>query len=118
MAGCATSSTDRIQSVSDHYKTIDFGNGISLEESKIVAQRQLIKKNVVDLYDLSNPQVDYDVSELPNHQNYWFIFFEEKQPASIPFIYMVVVNKKNGKIKFADDYNEGNQWILEAALLH
>jgi hypothetical protein len=31
---------------------------------------------------------------------------------------MVVINKQTGKVKFADDYNEGNLWMLEAALLH
>ena len=30
------------------YEAIDFGDGINLEESKIVAQRQLIKKNKTD----------------------------------------------------------------------
>jgi len=115
--GCATSTAENVKTVSDHYEQVIFDDGISLEESKVIAQKQLIKKNVVDLYDLSKPQIARDVTELPDYQEYWFIFFEEKSPGSIPFIFMVLVHKETGKIKFADDYNEGNQWILEAALL-
>jgi len=115
--GCTTALTDNVDSVFDHYERIVFDDGISLEEAKVIAQKQLIKKNVVGLYDLSNPLIARDVAELPDYQDYWFVFFEEKKLGSIPFIFMVLVNKETGKIKFADDYNEGNQWILEAALL-
>ncbi len=117
VAGCATSLTDDIKLALDNYKTVVFNDGIELEESKIIAQKQLIKRNLADIYGLSNPHVDNDVSDLPNHEDYWFIYFEENKPSSIPFIFMVLVDKKKGKIKFADDYNEGNKWILEATLL-
>ena len=116
--GCSTAQSDAILSVTNNYEKVVFDDGISLEEAKMVAQKQLVKNNVVDLYDLSRPQIDEDVAELPGHENYWFVFFEEKQPASIPFIFMVLVDKETGKVKYADDHNEGNQWILEAALLH
>ncbi len=115
--GCATAVSKNTQSVSDSYERIVFDDGVSLEESKIIAQKQVIKKNIADIYDLSKPRMADDVPELPNNQDYWFVFFEEKRPSSIPFVFMVLVNKETGKIKFSDDYNEGNQWILEAALL-
>jgi hypothetical protein len=118
LAGCVTSQKSDVQTVLDNYKTVGFEDRISLEEAKVIAQRQLIKKNIVDLYRLSDPQVDEDISALPGYEKYWFIYFDEKQPSSIPFIFMVVINKQTGDIKFADDYNEGNRWILEAALLH
>ncbi len=115
--GCATAGSENMQSVLDRYEQIVFDDGISLEESKVVAQKQLIKRNVIDLYDLLKPQIDDDVTEFPHYQDYWFVFFEEKAPSNIPFIFMILIHKETGKIKFADDYNEGNQWILEAALL-
>lgn len=115
--GCASSSTGSIQAALDAYETVDFENGVDLSEAKIIARRELIKNNVADLYQFTKPLVDKDVEELPHHEDYWFIYFEEKRPGSIPFIFMVVVNKGNGRVKFADDYNEGNRWILEAALL-
>ena len=76
-----------------------------------------LQKLYVELYHLTKPQLELDVTELPDHQDYWFIYFEEKKPSSIPFIFMVLINKETGKIKFADDYNEEKQWILEAAIL-
>jgi hypothetical protein len=116
-SGCVTSQSGEVLTVLDNYKTVVFKDAIGLEEAKIIAQRQLVKKNVVDLYYLSRPQIEEDVSGLPGHQDYWFIYFEEKQSENIPFIFMVAVNKQDGRVKFADDYNEGNRWILEAALL-
>ena len=116
-AGCTTTMAENVRSVSDSYEAVVFDDGISLEESKTIAQKQLIKKNVVDIYDLTKPQATDDVSELPDHEDYWFIYFQEKKPSNIPFIFMTVINRQTGKIKFAEDYNEGNQWILEAALL-
>ena len=115
--GCATTVNEDIQLALDGYEKIVFDDGISQEESKIIAQKKLIKENVVDIYNFSSPQIARDVTEFPNHQDYWFIFFEEKKLSSIPFIFMILVDKETGKIKFSDDYNEGNQWILEAALL-
>jgi hypothetical protein len=115
--GCATSSSDKMQSTLDSYETVVFDDGISLEESKIIAQRRLVRENVSDIYDMTKPRMLPDVTGFRNHQDYWFVFFEEKKPASIPFIFVILVNKENGTIKFSDDYNEGNQWILEAALL-
>ena len=116
VAGCATSLSDDIKSVKDNYATIVFYGGVVLEEAKIIAQNQLVKRNIADIYALTKPLVKRDVSELPNYEDYWFIFFEEKKPAGIPFIFVVLIDKKNGKVKFSDDYNEDNQWILETAL--
>ena len=117
MVGCTTGMAENIKLITDNHETVVYEDGVTLEESKIIAQNLLIKMNVVELYDLSRPQVANDVSELPNNEDYWFIFFEETKTSSIPFIFMVVINKQTGKAKFADDYNEGNLWILEAALL-
>ncbi len=117
VVGCTTTITKEIQLVSDNYKTVIFDDGINLAESKIIAQRQLVKRNVADIYTLSEPQEARDILDLPGYKDYWFIFFEEKKPSSIPFIFMTVINKKSGKVKFSEDYNEGNEWILEAAFL-
>jgi hypothetical protein len=115
--GCARTTAINTQSVSNNYQQIVFDDGISLEESKVIAQKQLIRRNISDIYNLLNPQMANDVENLPNNQEYWFVFFQEIKPANIPFIFMVLVHKETGKIKFANDYNEGNQWILEAELL-
>ncbi|MBN1869553.1 MAG: hypothetical protein JW847_03135 [Candidatus Omnitrophica bacterium] len=115
--GCTTSLAENVKSISKRYEEVVAEDGISQEEAKTIAQKQLIKENVVDLYELSKPQILDDIADLPNHQDYWFIFFKEKRPSSIPFIFMVLIHQETGKIKFADDYNEEKKWILEAALL-
>lgn len=118
VTGCQTSSMSDIVSVTDSYAAIVFDNGISLQESKIIAQKELIKKNVIDIYGLTMPEVYNDASDLSGHEKYWFIFFKEKRPSNIPFVYVIVIDRKTGRVKFSEDFNEGNDWILESALLH
>lgn len=117
VVGCASSLTKDMNLVSSNYEAVVFDDGISLEESKVIAQKELIKQNLVRFYDLAQPQIAKDVPSLPSRQDYWFISFEEKKPSSIPFIFTVVINKQTGSVKFANDYARGSQWILEAALL-
>lgn len=117
MMGCAGSLAESLKSVSDRYEAVVIEDGIDLQEAKAIAQKQMVKENLVELYDLSNPQVEKDVAELPRYQDYWFIYFDEKRPSGIPFIFMVIIHKETGKVKFADDYDRGKQWILEAGLL-
>jgi len=117
VVGCTNSLKEALKSVSDRYEAVVVEDGIDLEEAEAIAQKQMVKENLVALYNLSNPQVEKDVTELPNYQDYWFIYFDEKRPSGIPFVFMVVINKETGKVKFADDYSQDKQWILEAGLL-
>jgi len=117
MTGCASSTTKSIKLVISTYDSVVFSDGISEEEAKIIAQRALIKQNLVKIYDLTDPKIVKDVSDLPNYDKYWFVSFREKKYSSIEFIFMALINKDNGKLKFADDYKESKRWILEAALL-
>ena len=116
-AGCTTPLAENMKTVADSYEALVLDDGVSLEEAKTVAQKALIKQNLVRMYELDNPQLEKDIAELPNHEDYWFIFFEEEKTASIEFIFMVIINKETGSIKFANDYPLGKRWILEAALL-
>lgn len=117
LAGCASSMMDESQSVLDRYKTVVFEDGISLEEARLIAQRQLIRRNEAAIYDLANPQVAADVADLPHYQGHWFVFFDEREIGSIKYIFMVVINKNTGNVKFAQGYAEEKRWILEAAML-
>jgi hypothetical protein len=116
-AGCISSHAERVKLISSAYEAIIFDDGINFEEAKTIAQRELIKQNVANIYDLSSPRELRDVSDLPNYEKYWFIAFQEKRAANIEFIFVVLVNKSNGKVKLADDFKEDKRWILEAALL-
>lgn len=105
------------QSVLTRYKTVVFDDGISLEEAKLIAQRELIRQNEAAIYDLPRPQVAADVVDLPRYQDHWFVFFDERSIVNIKYIFMVVIHKKTGSIQFAQDYAEEKWWVLEAAML-
>jgi len=109
---------ENIRAVSNNFEAIVYDDGISQEEAKIIAQNKLIEENLVKFYDLSNPKVAMDVTDLPNYEEYWFITFKEKKAANIKFTFMAIIDRKTGKVKFANDYQEDKKWILEAVLLN
>lgn len=117
LSGCITSSTDTIQTVTDQYQTIHYTDGIDLNEAKIIAQRELIKQNMVKIYDLANPVEYTNVSDLRNSDTYWFVCFKEKKVQNIEFIFMAIIHKATGEIKFSDDFKEDKRWILEAVMM-
>lgn len=117
LAGCTSAMRAESQSVLTRYKTVVFDDGISLEEAKLIAQRELIRQNEAAIYDLPRPQVAADVADLPRYQDHWFVFFDERSIVNIKYIFMVVIHKKTGSIQFAQDYAEEKWWVLEAAML-
>ena len=117
LTGCASLLISESEAVLKRYPTVVFEDGINLEEAKLIAQRELIRSNEVAIYELARPQVVDHVADLPHSENYWFIFFNERSNAAIKYIFMAVIDKKDGRVKFANDYAEEKRWILEAAML-
>ncbi len=117
LVGCASLMKTQSQSVLERYKTVVFEDGITLEEAKLIAQRELIRQNEAAIYDLANPQVVVKVADLPRSQDYWFVSFDEREAGSIKYIFMAVIHKKTGDVKFSQGYAEEKRWILEAAML-
>ena len=117
LAGCASSLAAQSQAVLEGYKTVVFDDGIRAEEVRLVAQRELVRKGEVAVYDLANPQVAVSVAGLKRTEGYWFVSFNERDAGSMPYIFMVVVNKGTGEIKFAQGYAQEKHWVLEAAML-
>ena len=115
-AGCTSSLAQSIQTVNNQYDAVVYDDGIDEEEAKTIGQRAIIKKNFVKIYDLSSPVIATNVSDLPNHEQYWFVSFKEKKVSNIEFVFMAVVHRETGRVKFADDFQEDKRWILEAAL--
>ena len=115
--GCTSSFTQDFLTVSSKYDAIVFSDGIDSAEAEIIAQRELVRKNLARVYGLSSPKKVTDVEDLPNHQDYWFISFKERNFKSIEYVFMTIIDRKTGKVKFADDYQLGKRWILEAVLL-
>ena len=116
-AGCGTSLQQKVKTVMDKYEKVNFEDGIDLQDAETIAQRALAKQHLADRYDIEKPQVVRDVAELPNQEQYWFFAFKESGFSSIEYVFMVVVEKATGKVKFANDIQEDKRWILEAALL-
>ena len=117
LIGCASALVAESKAVLERYPTVVFDDGIALEESKLIAQRELIRQDEAALYDLPSPQVAADMAGLPRYEEHWFILFNERGAWTNQYVFMVVINKKNGRIKFARDYTEDKRWILEAELL-
>ena len=117
MTGCVTSRQEQVKTVMDQYEALQYEDGVDLNEAKTIAQRELIKQHLTDRYALDKVKVVRDVSELPHHENHWFLSFHEINDTSIEYIFMVVIDKTSGKVKFADDIQDGKWWIIEAALL-
>ncbi len=117
LAGCTSAMMAESQSVLTRYKTVVFDDGISLEEAKLIAQRELIRQNEAAIYELPRPQTAADAADLPRYQDHWFVFFDERSIVNIKYIFMVVIHKKTGRIQFAQDYAEEKRWVLEAAML-
>ena len=117
MIGCASASAKNIELVSKNYDAVIFDDGIDAQEAKVIGQRELIKQNLVKFYDILNPKVVTDVADLPNNEKYWFISFKEIKIANIEFIFMAIIDRNTGKVKFSDDFKEDKRWILEAVLL-
>jgi len=115
--GCTTSLQQKIKTVMDKFETIDYEDGVDWEEAEIIAQRALVRKNLADKYDLVNPKAVEDVDELPHYEDHWFLVFKERMFSSIEYVFVVVIEKESGQVKFADDLQDEKWWILEAALL-
>ena len=117
LVGCTSTSAKNIATVSSNYETVIFSDGVNAEEAKVIAQRELIKQNLVKFYDILNPKIMTDVTDLPNYEKYWFVSFKEIKIANIEFIFMAIIHRNTGKVRFSNDFKEDKRWILEAALL-
>ena len=117
LIGCASALVAESKAVLERYPTVVFDDGIALEEARLIAQRELIRQDQAARYDLPTPQAAADMAGLPRYEEHWFILFNERGAWTNQYVFMVVINKKNGRIKFARDYTDDKRWILEAALL-
>lgn len=117
LIGCASALVAESKAVLERYPTVVFDDGIALEESKLIAQRELIRQDQAARYDLPNPQVAADLTALPRYEEHWFLFFNERGAWTTQYVFMVAINKKSGRIIFAREYTEDKRWVLEAELL-
>jgi len=114
--GCSTLSV-KDQVIKD-YETIDLGapSGVTSEEAKVIAQKELIDRFLCQDFKLETPKLVEGPKDAPGIDKYWFVRFDETQRSSIPYILIVIVDKRNGKVHLVDDYPADKEWILEFAL--
>lgn len=113
LAGCTAA--QKPNTVLNDNKTVVFKDGINPREALVVAQMELAKNAKADLYDSAAPKIAIDVT-LPNYKQHRFVYFPEKSASSTGYVFMVVIEKATGKIKFAQEYTKDNRPLLEAAL--
>ncbi len=113
LSGCAT-----VSSISRNYKNIDLSDGISRQEAKVIAQKQIIQTDFKKDYRIINPSIYhaeeftddlkerflrdkaiYDSGQL-RYPNSWHIIFHPKWLSLFSLYYLVVVDKDSGEVQY------------------
>jgi len=115
-SGCATAMKPA-EVIAKDYSTINFQDGIDLEEALIIAKKEVIDSTPPQTYVVNEPHLMTDFENVPHQDAYWFVSFKEVERGTTPIVYMVTIRKDTGKIVFSRNYSPLNEWILEAALL-
>jgi hypothetical protein len=95
-AGCASLNEKIIK----QYHEIDYSDGVSEEEAKVIAQKSLMDSpfNEED-YELEKGDVRWFAEDYPD---YWFVDFPNTPFRHVPYLgYMVVIKKDNGDIEYS-----------------
>ncbi|MCR4337836.1 MAG: hypothetical protein NUV91_08540 [Candidatus Omnitrophica bacterium] len=98
MMGCASAGN-----VQKAYQAINLADGVDGWEAKTIAQKQLIDTEFQKQYYLNSGQVISTVL-VHDYPDYWFVGFANKDFNQSFWEYLVVINKKDGEIKFAGPY--------------
>jgi len=109
--GCAANT----EFINTNYEKINFDDGITLEEAKTIAQKQILITKPYDDHLILNPKVFRRFKDVPNSEDYWFISFDREEQDGIQKIFLVSINKKDGDIVYSRLYLPGEDWILHAA---
>src|SRR3989338_2418583 len=91
-SGCSTT-----KMVNRSFNKIDYSDGISDREAKIIAKKKLIDTGSKGQYVVINP----DLLETPDtyafKADYWFVSFKNKPLLMKDSTFLVVVNKETGQ---------------------
>ena len=98
--GCA--STPTYDGIIESYDTVNFDDGISVEEAQIIGQREVVRKAEPEIFNVFEPEVVTEFESVPHNEDYWFVSFAEIEPGFILSVYMVAMSKETGKIVFSN----------------
>ena len=117
VAGCATVSVkDQVLKDYEELTVLTPSSEITPQQAKLIAQKKLIDSFLYQNFQLAKPKIVDGPSHIPSAGRYWYVQFDESSKDSIPYIFMVVVEKHGGTVCFADDYPADKEWILESAV--
>ena len=114
LGGCTTTKPD--MAILEQYRKTTITLPIIEEQAKLIAQKELVDIALHRQYTLTEPTIMKDFEGVGRQELFWFVAFNEISRSTIPTVYMIVIEKSTGKIKFSKSYVLGKEWILEAAL--
>ena len=115
LSGCVTSKgPDLIQ---QDYESVVFNDGITVEEAIFIAKKEAKDKTHPKEYLIEEPKVVTEFENVPHHEDYWFVSFPESDKSSVTNVYMVAMQKSDGKIVLSRNYVPENEWVLQAVFL-
>ncbi len=89
-----------IKTVSKNYSKINYRDGVSRSEAKLIAKKSLMESQVVHEYRFASPAI-LKWGKAFGHPNYWFIAFDSRNVLQ-PDKYLVVIDKRDGEIRYSE----------------
>ncbi len=99
--GCA-----RVNSINAHYARVKVEDGITRNEAKLIAKKNLIETRYKYIYQIIWPRI-LENNHTKRHEDLWFVDFLAKEFQLISN-YLVILEKDSGKIIYADSYRGGD----------
>lgn len=97
--GCAIS----IESINKNYTKINFQDGISKSDAKIIAQKALLDSGEITKYIYEKPIFDNDLFVQKRYPNYAFVHFAPEAGSNEGFL--VIINEERGEVKYTGPFS-------------
>jgi hypothetical protein len=124
-----TSCASREEIIRNYEEKVDYSDGVSIPEAKLIAKRKIITVQEKRNYKITDPEVLNNVFS-EKYSDYWFVVFGHNwfSPIStdenaktyrelMAAQYLVVIDKKTGEIPFYGEYfpkrSQGFEWVFQ-----
>jgi hypothetical protein len=124
-----TSCASREEIIRNYEEQVDYSDGVSIPEAKLIAKRKIITVQEKRNYKITDPEVLNNVFS-EKYSDYWFVVFGHNwfSPIStdenaktyrdlMAAQYLVVIDKKTGEIPFYGEYfpkrSHGFEWVFQ-----
>ena len=103
--------------VQQDYDTVVFNDGVTLEEAIFIAKKEVKDNTPPKTYNIDEPKIITEFESVPHNEDFWFVSFPEMEKSAVKDVYMVSLQKEDGKIVFSRAYVPENEWVIEAVFL-